>query len=568
MTLTIKEFESLDSIGEQAWSDLFNACPSATYFQSWNWLTAWWNTFNAGKAWIVTAWEGKKLCGAAALFIDTHDVLRLIGEGHADYGQFLAAEDNASVLNALVDYIFSSPGKWRHAQLHCLPSDSYLANVVQAKGGWQSSKMACPRVLFETKSADTLLAKSSLKRHAKKLASLGKVDVKHIWNQENITPYVERFFTQHQERWSITPSPSLFTQPENKKFYRRLIEGAQSKGSLLFTAVCLNGKPVAMHLGFISQHQLIWYKPTYDPRLSSTGVGEVLLAELIREASRLGLEGIDFTRGDEAFKFRFSSETREVITLEAASRTWVKTLEKSKFKLHDILVWTIDSLRLHRPVARAVHNTKAALRVLRNKGPKAAYKAIREHLAKHGTKHVDIFVRIADDEESKDSRITLIALKTLDDLLRTLDLNDLEHLEVLSDAPAYLKAGAKLWIGLCDEEIVSCGWQLNGYGVDITEVQARLSFTGNVVCLMEFRTFSKHQCKGYYTALLKCISHEKETDHHLIYALSNNIASVKAIKKAGFVYAGRVTRSALGALRFRAFTDNPALSANSLVKKK
>ena len=85
---------------------------------------------------------------------------------------------------------------------------------------------------------------------------------------------------------------------------------------------------------------------------------------------------------------------------------------------------------------------------------------------------------------------------------------------------------------------------------------------------MEFRTFSKHQCKGYYTALLKCISHEKEAEHHLIYALSNNLASVKAIKKAGFMYAGRVTRSTLGALRFRAFTDNPALSANSLVKKK
>lgn len=562
--ITIKEFSSFEQLGEERWRALHEQCPSATVFQSWEWLTAWWKTFNPGELWLVTAWRSDRLVGVMAGYVDNENTLKFVGEGHSDFGQILYENDRVEILAALVEYIFKTADKWRHAQFACVLNGTALASLLERKGAWVSAAMPCPRVLFDAKPAQSLLAKSSLKRHAKKLSALGSVRVEHFTSSETILPFMDEFFTQHQERWAITRTPSLFTDAKNKQFYRTLAELARQEGAVIFTRISLNEKSVAMHFGFKSQKQLIWYKPTYDPRLAATGPGEVLIAELLKKCVADELIGLDFTRGDEPFKLRFSSEIREVKTFEIASKFWLKKIEASKNRLRTMLVSAIDKLHLHKGIAALLHNLKATVRVVRSSGVSAAWKAAKERLAKHGPKHVDVFIRTACDQETTDNRMTVQALSTLDSLLATFDLGNPEHLEVLSDATIYLTAGARLWIAKCAQNIVSCGWELRGTGVDVTEINARLHFPHSVVCLMEFRTFSQHQKKGYYATLLRNISASEGVDHHLIYALSNNIASVKAIKKAGFTYAGRVTRSYLGALRFTQIGSEPSLSATSL----
>ena len=566
--ITIEEFDSFECLESEKWNELLARSPSATVFQSWEWLNAWWETFGCGKLWIVCARNAKALSGAAALYIDESSTLRFVGQGHADYGQMLYAQDEENTLNALVEHIFERSDKWKHAELSCVLAGCALADRLLSKGAWVSSKMASPRVLFEEKSAASLLGKSSLKRHAKKLASLGPVTVEHLDSSEQIQPVLDAFFLQHQERWALTRSPSLFLDQQNQRFYRKLAEQAVTDGRFVLTRVLLNGKDAAMHFGFRSQQQLIWYKPTYDPRLSHAGPGEVLIAELIKKCVVDGLRGLDFTRGDESFKLRFASEIREVLTFEVASKFWLKQLELNRHRLKDAAVAIIDKAHLHRAIATVVHNARATMRVIRSKGIRAACIAAKERMEQHGPRHVDVFIRTANDCAVEDERISVHTLETLNEILATFDVTDPEHLEVLSDTPVYLEAGARLWVAKCSGSIVSCGWELRGTGVDVTEIRARLHFPSTVVCLMEFRTFSKHQRKGYYAALLKSISASEGTDHQLIYALSHNIASVRAIRKAGFEHAGRVTRSVLGALRFKLLSANAALSATPLQQKK
>jgi CelD/BcsL family acetyltransferase involved in cellulose biosynthesis len=81
-------------------------------------------------------------------------------------------------------------------------------------------------------------------------------------------------------------------------------------GQLVFTEVRLDDAAVAFHFGFISEGDLIWYKPSFDPALSRVAPGEVLLRELLLLAGERGLTGFDFTRGDEAFKRRFADSER------------------------------------------------------------------------------------------------------------------------------------------------------------------------------------------------------------------------------------------------------------------
>jgi hypothetical protein len=60
----------------------------------------------------------------------------------------------------------------------------------------------------------------------------------------------------------------------------------------------------------LSPPYLLWYKPAFDLQLAACSPGEILLSELIMYVSAKELAGLDFTRGDEAFKLRFCSEIR------------------------------------------------------------------------------------------------------------------------------------------------------------------------------------------------------------------------------------------------------------------
>jgi CelD/BcsL family acetyltransferase involved in cellulose biosynthesis len=72
----------------------------------------------------------------------------------------------------------------------------------------------------------------------------------------------------------------------------------------------VDGAPAAFHLGFVSEGDLLWYKPSFNPALARYSPGEVLLRELLLYAGEHRLSGLDFTRGDEAFKRRFSDMER------------------------------------------------------------------------------------------------------------------------------------------------------------------------------------------------------------------------------------------------------------------
>ena len=568
MTVTIKEFSNFEAVGETHWIKLFAQCPSATVFQSWLWLTAWQETFRSGNLWLVTAWEQSKLVAAAALHLDRNGTLKFLGDGHVDYGQFLVANDNANYINALVEYIFSVTDKWKHAEFNCIPSESALARALQRKGAWQRQKIPSPRVLFEARSAESLLSKNSLKRHAKKLSALGRVEVGHFQSGKEILPYMDAFFRQHQERWALTSTPSLFSNPANREFYRALVSKASPEGPVCFTVILLDGKPAAMHLGFISQHHLIWYKPTYDPRLSSVGPGEVLIAELIKRARDKQLHGIDFTRGGEDFKLRFCSEVRHVVNFDAARNFWSRHFEVSSLKLRGAIISAIDLARLHEPVAAVAHNTKATIRLIRAKGLTTACKEIKNYIQEHGTRNVDIFIGDTAFGNERDERILVQALATLEEILDTFDTEDADHLEVLSNTLPYLAAGGRLWTAKHRGEIVSCGWELPGPEVDIMEIKARLNFPSSVVCLLAFRTFKKHQRRGYYTSLLRGIKCSGSERHLLIYALSNNVSSVKAIKNAGFAHVGRITRSYFGKIRLKLLHSTLQLSVATVERKR
>ena len=139
--------------------------------------------------------------------------------------------------------------------------------------------------------------------------------VRHLRSSAEILPWLESFFAQHERRWRETDSPSLFAQPAQRDFYRRLAACADAAGWLRFTVLLADSSPVAFHFGFAHQGSFLWYKPSFDVALARRSPGEVLLRQLILAAQAEGMQNFDFGLGDETFKRRFADQFPMV-------RTW------------------------------------------------------------------------------------------------------------------------------------------------------------------------------------------------------------------------------------------------------
>lgn len=84
-------------------------------------------------------------------------------------------------------------------------------------------------------------------------------------------------------------------------------------------------------------------------------------------------------------------------------------------------------------------------------------------------------------------------------------------------------------------KFVSSGWMTSSNNWLISEINLNIK-TYNSIILFDFYTPAFMRSKGYYTKLLRIILYKLRKKRLLIYSLSSNQASIKAIEKAGFIF--------------------------------
>lgn len=324
--LDVDVHDSFDDIGVECWQELWRRAEVPSVFARYEWLVSWWRACAGNRrlrlyvardrgrvvAVLPTAWPIESML--------SREPVVLVGHEHADYAAILvdrARPDAVATLLAVVAADLPAGGTFRVADVR---SDSSHARLLaQLAGSWRSrwrleSEVPCPRASLAGSRLDELTRKESLRRHSNKLARLGTIAVDHFHSAAEILPHLEAFFAQHVERWSGTDSPSLFLREHNRELYREWARTLAPTGELVYTEITLDGTPVACHFGFISEGDLVWYKPCFAMALAKVSPGEVLIKELLLLAGARGLAGMDFTRGAEAFKQRFADQQRLAMT--------------------------------------------------------------------------------------------------------------------------------------------------------------------------------------------------------------------------------------------------------------
>jgi CelD/BcsL family acetyltransferase involved in cellulose biosynthesis len=322
--VNVVEFNSIDAIDGALWDDLWNHCPDATIFQRQQWIQAWVATFApaADTLKVLTVFDGARLVGLAPLVREappqgTRDPgrWRIVGDDYSDYQTFLAWNGSQQIIERLLTASDKCLPVGATLLLRDLPQFSALALHLAGKAasgasGVQAGEwIACPTLCIRANPLGVarVLGKRSVARHERSLSSQGEVSVQHLHEAAQIEPLLPGLFAQHIARWSGTRHPSLFLKADNQRFYRAVTARLTPIGGLLVSVLRVNERIAAQHFGLRSAGSLLWYKPAFDVDLRATSPGEVLLKHLIEFASRNGLDELDFTRGEEAFKMRFAS---------------------------------------------------------------------------------------------------------------------------------------------------------------------------------------------------------------------------------------------------------------------
>lgn len=309
------------------WDRLLARSRASTVFLSSGWLRAALacRQPSGSLALLMVRLAGVPIAGMA-LMLDGHSG-RFLGDGPSDYlnliiDRDLEPPDALTCVREMFSLLRREFPLLRHLILRNIVTEAGTLPLLAACG-WHATPFGgtvAPAMAMSH--VDAALKKKSLRRHENGFRSTGTLTDTTYTRAVDILPRLPAFFDQHIRRWQTTGHPSPFLDNTQQRLYERLVEELDGSGVLRFTEVRWNDQLIAAHLGMMRAGVYTWYKPTYEPTLADRSPGEVLLKRLMEQAKREEAAEFDFTIGDESFKFRFATLSRDVVHVHLTWQGW------------------------------------------------------------------------------------------------------------------------------------------------------------------------------------------------------------------------------------------------------
>jgi CelD/BcsL family acetyltransferase involved in cellulose biosynthesis len=451
---------------------------------------------------VVKVHDGHHLSALAICYVERaviHGVpvtaYRSFGDKLYDYTRLYAA--NWHALTCLIEHLRKDARKCG-------------ADVVDLKHQlvpeWLDAIPARYRSVTETKLFDAQLApggwheileRNSIQRKWKKAAKqpgYRSETITGTFTRQNL----EELAVLHRERWRFAGVRSAFENP------RRLEEYLCHPANKVLTKVMLNGEMLCCHYGMLYENLLLWHTPVINVKYLDFSPLKILIAETAQFCSHKGVRYLDLGLGDESYKDYSANATRRVYEIMMPETPKGLML----YLLH----------RHGRPerVKTALLHLRGAVRVI-----KRAFAARLSRIYWYDS---------IGSERAEEPRHSVRIIHSYEDFV---DFSRQHEMPILKYRYKRFKDGCFFIVLHNACEALSYGWGRRGTDFYVEEIDQKL-FLGDRTLLFDFETPERFRRNGYYTELLVA-SRKMLSNHHLaIFARSDNDASNKGIRKAGF----------------------------------
>jgi len=343
--LECRDLAGLQALGA-AWRDLFRAARPPAPFLSWEWHAAWVKTHpRAGRPWLVGEYfDDGRLAGLAAFRSSRgYGVTRLeplaAGSGTDEFDLLLHPEADADLPARLLDEYWHSR-RWQLAHWEAVRRDGALRRDLQQRAAEHNIALredegdALP-LLRLPDSMETLLAQRSanfraeIRRRRRHLEQgVVGVSVQCLETPEELHAALPVLFALHNRRRRQKRQRGIFERTALCGFHTTLAALLAPLGHVRLYVLYVKEQPIAALYGFAFQQRFSYFQSGLEPAWSHRSPGTVLLACVLEDCIRRGEREFDFLRGSEAYKSRWTQESRRDVDLHMARGLIGHSLER------------------------------------------------------------------------------------------------------------------------------------------------------------------------------------------------------------------------------------------------
>lgn len=313
LVTTLEEFEAL----KEPWNELVAhmECPEIFYF--WEWNFHYFRRYREADRLliVVVRHSSGKIAGIAPLCV--RDVRRLgravrvvdtIVAEIGDYLNFLvrAGYHRRQVVSSVFDCLRKQSSLWDVIDISQLCSRDattfHIINIAQTYADWsvrvQTLTPVAVRNLSATHAVENIRQLRQVRNRRKTLQKRGFTvrvgcrDFAELW---------PAFSSLHRHAWRSSP----LNTPHGRKFFDDLIRSEGMRDNIEFSFIEFQGRPVAMHFGFLDAQKVYFYMPAMDRAFRQERVGAVLLSAIVDHYAKTH-DVFDFLRGMEDYKIWYT----------------------------------------------------------------------------------------------------------------------------------------------------------------------------------------------------------------------------------------------------------------------
>jgi CelD/BcsL family acetyltransferase involved in cellulose biosynthesis len=265
----LTRLDELESLRPE-WEELWGRCPSATPFQSPEWLIAWWRHLGRGELWVLALREEMRLRAVAPFFIPEAPVsstrqLQLLGTGISDYLDLLIEPDfESAAIDAIRSCLDAYRDSWDLVDFQQLPGTSALL-ALETLPGWTSQltvQEVCPVLRLPSDGQELpacipahMLAKLRYYRRRAETAAPTRVEAV---DSENFHDLFERFLQLHQARWGARGQNGVLADEHLREFHREVAARLLARGALRLYGLRVGAETVASLYGFSHRRRSVY----------------------------------------------------------------------------------------------------------------------------------------------------------------------------------------------------------------------------------------------------------------------------------------------------------------------
>ncbi|HJP40407.1 MAG TPA: GNAT family N-acetyltransferase [Dehalococcoidia bacterium] len=314
-TVAVTELQAI----QNDWKRLYEETSGARPFSLPIWYSTWLAHFPAPGAVFLELRRDHQLVGIIPLLVKNETAAGLGNLKIQDYsGNLMAPGDEVGVAQSTLGWLVhnnvSSLTLW--GQPEGSPEiDAWSSAAASAGWALQLEDEAVAPVAALPSDWESFVAvlpkkdRHELRRKLRNLEAAGAIELESVSDMEDVDRAMDTLLGMMRESHE---GKTRFLTVEMEAFFREMAPAMAQAGLGRIWQLRLDGKPIAVLLGFEDKTTRYLYNSGYDPAHGRLAVGLLSKALALRGAIEAGLRSFDFLRGEEDYKRRLGGVARNI----------------------------------------------------------------------------------------------------------------------------------------------------------------------------------------------------------------------------------------------------------------